>query len=93
MTPIPAAEAKEKSMKDQKKHTGNRSIFCWRAMERLQDEATGDMKWLKIVDEEKSYRPKSLYQQINDPNAENKYLNTYIHKWKGKIPDDMKNLK
>ena len=94
MTPIPAAEVKEKSMKDQKKHTGNREVyFAGRAMERLQDEATGDMKWLKIVDEEKkSYRPKksALPANFNDPNAENKYLNTYIHKWKGKIPDDMK---
>ena len=38
-----------------KKYTGNQELyFKGRAMERIQNDATGDMKWLEIVDKKEA---------------------------------------
>ena len=89
-------ELKQNNKKEQKKYTGNQELyFKGRAMERIQNDATGDMKWLEIVDKKKKpYQPdkSALPPNFKDPNSQEKYLNTYLHKWKAKIPDELKNI-
>jgi hypothetical protein len=95
MDPV-VKELKKKNFKEQKKHTGNQELyFKGRAMERIQNDATGDMKWLEIVDKKKKpYEPdkSALPPNFKDPGSQEKYLNTYVHKWNAKIPDALKDI-
>ena len=95
MDPV-VKELKTKSKKQQKNYTGNQELyFKGRAMERIQNDATGDMRWLEIVDKKKKpYQPdkSALPPNFKDPQSQEKYLNTYLHKWNAKIPDALKDI-